>query len=348
MRPVRSLFLRANEDRGAASGAPGQETNMQDFWSNLSFSLNATMPVFLTMCVGYFLRAVNLVDDAFADKLNNFVFRIALPVLLFQDLAEADFFSVWDTRYVLFCFAATFLSIGLVSLLGRALVRDVPARGEFIQASYRSSAALLGAAYIENMYHTTGMAPLMIIGAVPLYNIAAVTVLAVTAGRSEGGKADRAGIRKTAKKVLTNPIIDGILVGLVWSLLRIPLPAVPAKVVSNIAQTASPLGLVAMGASIDVKKIRGVLGPSLAAVFFKLLGLCALFLPVAVGMGFRTQKLTAILVMLGSPSTVTCFVMAKNMGHEGSLSSNAVMLSTIASSFTLTLWIWIMRSLGYI
>lgn len=321
---------------------------MQDFWSNLSFSLNATMPVFLTMCVGYFLRAVNLVDDAFADKLNNFVFRIALPVLLFQDLAEADFFSVWDTRYVLFCFAATFLSIGLVSLLGRALVRDVPARGEFIQASYRSSAALLGAAYIENMYHTTGMAPLMIIGAVPLYNIAAVTVLAVTAGRSEGGKADRAGIRKTAKKVLTNPIIDGILVGLVWSLLRIPLPAVPAKVVSNIAQTASPLGLVAMGASIDVKKIRGVLGPSLAAVFFKLLGLCALFLPVAIGMGFRTQKLTAILVMLGSPSTVTCFVMAKNMGHEGSLSSNAVMLSTIASSFTLTLWIWIMRSLGYI
>lgn len=321
---------------------------MQDFWSNLSFSLNATMPVFLTMCVGFFLHAVHLVDDAFADKLNNFVFKVGLPVLLFQNLAEADFFSVWDTRYVLFCFFATFLSIGLVSLAGKALVKDVPARGEFIQASYRSSAALLGAAYIENMYHTAGMAPLMIIGAVPLYNIAAVTVLSVTSEDNAGGKADRAMIGKTAKKVLTNPIIDGILVGLVWSLLRIPLPSVPAKVVSNIAQTASPLGLVAMGASIDVKKIRGVLGPSLAAVFFKLVGLCALFLPAAIAMGFRTQKLTAILVMLGSPSTVTCFVMAKNMGHEGSLSSNAVMISTIASSFTLTLWIWLVRSLGYI
>ena len=95
---------------------------MQDFWSNLSFSLNATMPVFLTMCVGFFLHAVHLVDDAFADKLNNFVFKVGLPVLLFQDLAEADFFSVWDTRYVLFCFFATFLSIGLVSLAGKALV----------------------------------------------------------------------------------------------------------------------------------------------------------------------------------------------------------------------------------
>ncbi|MGN1023690.1 MAG: AEC family transporter, partial [Lachnospiraceae bacterium] len=278
---------------------------MQDFWSNLSFSLNATMPVFATMCVGFALHALHLIDDAFAEKLNNFVFRIALPVLLFQDLAEADFFAVWDGRYVLFCFLATLISIALMSVVGRFLVRDVPARGEFIQASYRSSAALLGAAYIENMYQTTGMAPLMIIGAVPLYNIAAVTVLSVTSRENGGGKVDRALLFKTAKRVVTNPIIDGILVGLVWSVLRLPLPAIPAKVVSNIAQTASPLGLLAMGASIDLKKVRGVLGPSLAAVFFKLVGLCALFLPVAVGMGFRTQKLVAILVMLGSPSTVT-------------------------------------------
>ena len=321
---------------------------MQDFGSNLSFSLSATMPVFATMCVGFALHALHLIDDAFAEKLNNFVFRIALPVLLFQDLAEADIFAVWDGRYVLFCFLATLLSIALMSAVGRFLVRDVPARGEFIQASYRSSAALLGAAYIENMYQTTGMAPLMIIGAVPLYNIAAVTILSVTSQENGGGKVDRALLVKTAKRVVTNPIINGILVGLVWSVLRLPLPAIPAKVVSNIAQTASPLGLLAMGASIDFKKVRGVLGPSLAAVFCKLVGLCALFLPVAVGMGFRTQKLVAILVMLGSPSTVTCFVMAKNMGHEGSLSSNAVMLSTVLSSFTLTLWIWLAKSLGWI
>lgn len=320
---------------------------MADFGSNLIFSLNATMPVFLLMCVGYFLHAVHLVDDVFAAKLNQFVFRVGLPVLLFKDLAEADFLSVWDTRYVLFCFLATLLSIALVSLVGRT-IRDVPARGEFIQASYRSSAALLGAAYIENMYGTTGMAPLMIIGAVPLYNIAAVTILAVTAGENQGKKPDGALIRMTLKKIAANPIIDAIVIGLVWSILRLPLSGIPEKVVSDIAKTASPLGLIAMGASISPKKIKGVLKPSIAAVCFKLLILCGIFLPAAVAMGFRTQKLTAILVMLGSPSTVTCFVMAKNMGHEGTLSSNAVMISTIASSFTLTFWIWLVRSLGLI
>ena len=110
---------------------------------NLIFSLNATMPVFLMMCLGWFLRRIGLLDDVFASHMNRFVFRVALPVLLFQDLATENFFSVWDPGYVAFCFAATLLSILLVTLCSLP-IRDIPARGEFIQASYRSSAALLG------------------------------------------------------------------------------------------------------------------------------------------------------------------------------------------------------------
>ena len=131
---------------------------------NLIFSLNATMPVFLMMCLGWFLRRIGLLDSVFASRMNRFVFRVALPVLLFQDLATEDFFSVWDPGYVAFCFAATLLSILLVTLCSLP-IRDIPARGEFIQASYRSSAALLGAAYIQNIYGSAGMTPLMIIGA---------------------------------------------------------------------------------------------------------------------------------------------------------------------------------------
>ena len=64
--------------------------------------------------------------------------------------------------------------------------------------------------------------------------------------------------------------------------------------------------------------------------------------------GFRNEELVAILVMLGSATTVTCFVMAKNMGHEGVLSSGVVMLTTLFSAFTLTGWLYLLRSLGLI
>ena len=66
------------------------------------------------------------------------------------------------------------------------------------------------------------------------------------------------------------------------------------------------------------------------------------------GLGFRGEELVAILVMLGSATTVTCYVMAKNMGHEGTLSSGVVMLTTMLSAFTLTGWLYILRSFGLI
>ena len=139
---------------------------------NLIFCLNATIPIFLTLMLGYFLRKINLYDDSFVAQMNKFVFKAALPALLFMNVAESDFIKVWDTKFVLFCFGATFcsiaISIGLSFLLNP---RDI--QGEFVQASYRSSAAILGIAIIQNLYGDAGMAPLMIIASVPLYNITA-------------------------------------------------------------------------------------------------------------------------------------------------------------------------------
>ena len=74
----------------------------------------------------------------------------------------------------------------------------------------------------------------------------------------------------------------------------------------------------------------------------------AAFLPIAVILGFRQEKLVAILVMLGSATTVSSFIMAKNMGHEGSLTANTVMLTTCGSAFTLTFWLYLMKTLAFI
>ena len=312
---------------------------------NLIFSLNATIPVFLLMVLGLALRKIGWIDEAFASRMNKFVFRVPLPVLLFQDLATVDFYEMWDGRFVLFCFAVTFLGIVIAGLLS-LLLKNRRIQGEFIQASYRSSAALLGIAFIQNIYGSAGIAPLMIIGSVPLYNIMAVTVLSFFS--PERKKLDAGTVKKTWKGIVTNPIIIGILIGMIWSLLRLPLPEIAAKTVSSIGATATPLGLMAMGASFDFRKALGQKGPALAASFLKLIGFCAVFLLIAAAMGFRQEKLVAILIMLGSATTVSCYVMAKNMGHEGTLTSSVVMLTTLGSAFTVTAWLYILKSLRLI
>ena len=312
---------------------------------NLVFSLNATIPIFLMMLLGMLFRKLGWMDEVFAAKMNKFVFLVPLPVLLFEQLATVDFSEVWDIKFILFCFVVTAISITISTLIS-LLWKDRSIKGEFIQATYRSSAALLGIAFIQNIYGTAGMAPLMIIGSVPLYNVMAVVVLSFF--KPGNNSFDKALVKKTLKGIVTNPIIIGIVAGFVWSALKLPMPLILHKTVSSIGATATPMGLMSMGATFEMKKATSKMKPTLVAVFMKLVGFCAIFLPVAAMLGFRNEQLIAILVMLGSATTVSCFVMARNMGHEGTLSSGVIMMTTLLSAFTLTMWLDVLRSFGLV
>ena len=311
-----------------------------DSMDNLIFSLNATVPVFMMIVLGMVLKKLNWIDDILAQKMNKFVFLLPLPVLLFEDLATIDFWQVWNTKFVLFCFVVTLFSIILVTLLSY-LFKNKKNQGEFIQASYRSSAALLGIALIQNIYGHATMAPLMIIGSVPLYNIMAVIVLSLFNDDHQG--ISKGLWLKTIKGILTNPILIGIVVGLVWSLLKLPMPSMLEKTVHNVANVATPMGLMAMGATFHFKDALGEIKMALLASFIKLFGFCMIFLPVAISLGFMKEQLIAILVMLGSATTVSCYVMAKNMGHQGILTSTVVMMTTVLSGFSITMWLYILR-----
>lgn len=312
---------------------------------NLIFSLNATIPIFLMMLLGMLFRKLGWMDEVFAAKMNKFVFLVPLPVLLFEQLATVDFSEVWDIKFILFCFVVTAISITISTLIS-LLWKDRSVKGEFIQATYRSSAALLGIAFIQNIYGTAGMTPLMIIGSVPLYNIMAVVVLSVF--KPGNNSFDKALVKKTLKGIATNPIIIGIVAGFVWSALKLPMPSILHKTVSSIGATATPMGLMSMGATFEMKKATSKMKPTLVAVFMKLVGFCAIFLPMAALLGFRNEEMIAILVMLGSATTVSCFVMARNMGHEGTLSSGVIMMTTLLSAFTLTMWLDVLRSFGLV
>ena len=186
----------------------------------------------------------------------------------------------------------------------------------------------------------------VIIASVPLYNVMAVVILSIF--KPGQGKLNGVVLKRTLKGIITNPIILGIAAGTLWSLLRLPFPKILDSTVGNLAKTATPLGLMAMGGSLRFGKAFSRLKASVACTFMKLVGYEALFLPLAIRCGFTQDKLVSIIIMLGSASTVTCFVMAKNMDHEGSFSSGVVLLTTVFSAFTLTLWLFICKNLGLI
>lgn len=311
------------------------------------YSLNATVPVFAVMIAGYIFRKIGLLNDAFVSVANKFVFKVCLPCMLFLDLWETDIRNNFDGTYIGFCAAVTLISIVVIWGMAKWLLKDKTEVGAFVQVAYRSSAAILGIAFIQNIYGDSGMGPLMIIGAVPLYNIFAVTILTFESNDAST-KQDKSRIKTAFFNILKNPIIIGIVLGLLASLLQVKLPGMVTKSIDYMGKMASPLALIAIGAGFEGRKALAKIKPSLAATFIKLIGLAAIFLPIAVWLGFRDQELLALVIMLGSPSTPTAYIMAKNMHGDEVLSSSVIVMTTFLSAFTLTMWIFLLRYLGLI
>ena len=307
------------------------------------FSLNATMPVFLVIVLGYILKQLGLFTEEFCRVGNKYVFLVALPVLLFRDIAQTNLYTDFKLSFVVYCAGVTTLVFLGVWFLAAHILKDKSLVGAFAQASVRSSAAILGIAFVENMYGNAGLAPLMIVSAVPLFNIYSVIILTFSA---DGGQHGTAAIRKACINVLKNPIIIGIVLGLPFSLLRIDIPTIPLKMIESVGATATPLALLVVGAGFEGTKALAKIKPTLWATAIKLVILPAVFLPLAIALGFQGAELVAVLIMLGSPTTVSCYVMATNMGNDGELSTSIIVLTTLLSSITLTGWIFLLRSMG--
>lgn len=322
--------------------------------SSFVFALNATLPVFLVILLGWFLIRIHLLNDAFLKAADQYVFKCALPVSLFLSIAKMDLYSDFDPKFCLFCFVVTTIVFFGVWGCARLFLKNRALIGAFTQAAARSSAAILGIAFAVNIYGDSGMVPMMIVSAVPFFNIYSVLILTFSpqvddAGRllppaAEGG----ALVKKACLNVLKNPIILGILAGIPFALLRIPLPTILNSTLTTVGGTATPIALLVIGGSFSGAEALKKWKPAAVASFIKLFLLPGLFLPAAVALGFRTSELVAILIMLVSPTTVSCYVMAKNMNGDGVLTSNVVVLTTLFSSVSITLWLSLLRSFALV
>lgn len=314
---------------------------------NFIYSINVTFPIFLVMVIGYVLRRIGMLNDNFVTVANRFNFKVTLPFMLFKELSGVDIKAVFDIRYVLFCALVSTACFWLIWGGTRLFIKDKSIRGAFVQASFRGSAAVMGLAFIQNIYGESAMGPLMIVSAVPLYNIFSVLVL--TFESNEAASLDKgAKMKQALVNIIKNPIIISIFAGMIVGLIGIDFPTIIDKTVNSVAQMATPLALITIGAGFEGRKALAKMKPTIAAAMIKLVVQPLVFLPLAAYMGFAGEKMIAILIMLSSPTTPSCYIMAKNMHNDEVLTASVVVTTTLLGAVTLTMWIFILKTVGLI
>lgn len=313
---------------------------------NFIFSLNATLPVFLIIVAGYIFKQMGFFSEAFIKDTDRFCFKVTLPIMLALDVAKTDLSQNFSWKFVLFCFIGTLLMFSIIWTFTGLFMKKREQIGAFVMSSARGSAAVLGVAFANNIFGDASMTAMMIMASVPLYNIFSVILLTIYAKNRDRSKSLKGQVVDVLKGIATNPLIISIFVGMFFAVTRITIPTVPYKLLNSLAVTASPMALLVIGASFDFKKAFAKIKPTVVATMIKLVVLPFAFMPLAIKMGFNGQELIAILTMSGSPTTVACYIMAKNMDNDHVLTSAIVMLSTLLSAVTLTFWVYILRING--
>ena len=220
---------------------------------NLIFCLNATVPIFAVILIGRLLRGRHFFAPQTLADIDRLSFKVLLPILLFRDIAAGRITEQFDLKFFLFCAGITTVYFFAIWLGAARLLPDKSMVGAFTQGAFRGSQAILGVAFVQNLYGDAGLVPLMIVASVPLYNIFSVLVLAVTAPAEQGR--DHKGLAgRTLGGIITNPIILGILAGLPFSLLSVDFPDMVDKGLDMLAGCATPVALLSIGAGFEGAK----------------------------------------------------------------------------------------------
>lgn len=308
---------------------------------NLILTFNIILPIFLVMLIGYFCKRGKLVSAECFSGMNKLVFRVFLPVSLCQSLMNVKSGAFVNGKVLVFAFLAT-IAVCLLGFLFVPLIeKENSRRGVMIQGIFRSNYAIFGIPLCEALFPEGdgGVAAMMVIAAVPLFNALSV----VTLECFRGGKPN---VLKILKGIIKNPLIWGCIVGYLIMQFSIPVPQFVRGTISKLASIASPLALFALGGSIDLPAIKGNIRSLAISLSSRLLIVPLLVLVVAYAMGMRGVEFAVLMIVFGAPCAVSSYTMAAQMDGDAELAAQQVMLSTVLSAVTMFIMIFAFKTLG--
>ncbi len=324
------------------------------------FAINAVLPLLLLVVLGYLLKKIKLFSEDFLAKGNKFCFYVALPVLLFKNIYDSTFDNI-DWKLILFVVVAIIcvFIIGLLMVMLFCHERDK--KGVILQAVFRSNFAYIGIPLATSLFasgsleakETLAYVSLISMFAIPLFNILAVVSLTLFQNEK---KID---FKKTFLGIVRNPLIIGTMVGILFIAFRTLVPNAAFfvrdqlsflyKVVTNIASIASPLALIVLGGQFEFKATKELWKYILPTSIFRIVIVPLAILTIAVSLDiFNSAKIAALLALYASPVAVASAIMAKEMNNDHILAGQIVVWTTLASSITIFLFIFVFRLLGYL
>jgi predicted permease len=308
----------------------------------LIVAANVVLPLVALIGIGYLTQSLGLISQSAYAQMNKLVFLVLLPCMLFSNIYGTPIEDIVNIRLLIYGVGSV-VAIFLYSIwIAKALTGDSKKRGVALQGLYRSNFVLYGFPIVQSVYgNSTGATALLIAAIVPVFNILAVIAL-------EMFRSGKIQLKSILLNILKNPLIIATLLAIMFSAFRVRLPRVVEKSLSDLTLSATPVALIILGGTFQKHSLRENRRLLSAIALFKLLISPAIFLGIAAALGFRGVELLTLVSLFGAPAAVSSFSMAQQMGGDGDLAAQNILITTVASVFTIFMWVSLFSALGYI
>ena len=312
---------------------------MESLW----IALKIVAPLFLLMAVGYLIKVTGLMNETSVRQVNKTIFKIFLPLLVFLNIYKTDLAESFNSKLLFFALCGVVLQFTISLCIVITSQKDNSRRGAMLQGMFRSNFVLFGIPITTALFGDTaaGLAAILISVIIPLYNVLAVLSLEMFHGKQPS-------FLKMLKGIVTNPLIIASVIGILFVTFHIELPDILYKTVSDLSEIATPLAFVILGASFSFGEIGRYAKELCITLGAKLLLFPALFIGIALLLGFRGAPLSVLLTVFGSPIAVSSFTMAQQMGGDDKLAGLLVVFSSILSIATMFLMIFLLKEFSFL
>lgn len=325
---------------------------------NILFALNAVLPIVLLIALGYGLKKIKFVTKEFLSVGNKLCFNVLLPCLLFYNIYQVENLSAIDWPSAVYCVVGIFIAFFIGFLLITFFVKDRSRKSVVWQCVFRSNYAIIGIPLAEMVGGDATLAALLSVFSIPVFNALAVMVLSMYNGDEGESKGEQ--FKKTLKGIAKNPLIHGVLVGLVvvairelfvmWDFsFRLKDIGFLYTSLKYISQITTPFALIVLGGQFEFVSFKNYKKEIVLATLTRTVIVPIVTIGIACFLfGFRGDSVAAFIALYASPVAVASAIMAREMGGDGDLAGALVVSTTVVSSVTLVALIYALKLLAFL
>ena len=297
----------------------------------IRISAIAITPLMVFMAIGYFFQKRNYMNPQTTKQLNIVVFRYFLPLMCGETIYKANLREDVELIPVLIV-ALSILGVFFISwIIIPRFIKDKTQIPVMIQGLYKANYAILGIPIAQSICGAGNIGIVSIIAAVlvPLNNALSAFIFEKYTGNSTS-------VGKLIYKIITNPLVVGSLGGLFLNIAGVKLPTwIMTGIISKLSNLATPLSMIALGASFEFGFIKKYKTQIFWACFGKLVILPAILIPLAIALGVRHVGLVGVAIYAAAPNAVNSYTTAVAMGGDADLANEIVVMSSILSMITM-------------